>query len=147
MNKKDEIDRMEQNALSTGMALIFKKAEERYPIVEFALVFVHTELFVEYFTNHTIFSQSPGYVLQLFLEEISAKNIEISCVTEPQYDEDVAYWLGYLLADWKQEYNMGMSVIKKDHLEWLYNNYSTLHTQSTRYVYNEYVSEVLCKER
>lgn len=147
INQKDKYDMIEQHSLSQSIARVFEEAEKEYFIIDFSLIFINTELFTKYFTDYTIFSQSRKYILQLFYEEISSKNISLMNITEPQYDGDVAYWLGYLLAEWKQEYIMDMSLIAKEHLKWLYDNYDVLHTQSVKYVYQEFVTEILCKEK
>lgn len=140
---RDKYDIIEQHALSRSVARIFEEAEKRYPLLEFSHSFINTELFRDYFSDYTVFSQSRKYVLGLYEEEFAKNSVSVPRVEGTQYDGDVAYWMGYLLAEWAQEYNLNMSTVSPEHLEWLYNNFDVLHTQSVRYVYREYVCDVL----
>lgn len=138
--KKDDVDYLEQHALSMSMGMIFKFAVRKYEFKPFVMTFLKTALFQEYYTNHTIFSQSALYVLELFQEDLDNANMELPMKNE-EYDADVAYWMGYLIAEWYQEYEMNPLSFTEEQFNWLYFNYDTLHTQSVKYV-----AEVLLEE-
>ena len=146
-----ELEDMERRALSRGMGLVFERAEKKYPIIPFTMIFKDSNIYKEFFTNHTIFSQSPGYVLELWMEELEEKHINIHAIIQenntPQYDGDVAYWIGYTLATWYQKYRFDMNTLTQGQVEWLYYGYDTLHTQTMRFVYEEYLIEMLGHDR
>lgn len=141
--RKDRYEMMKQHSLSQTVGRIFVEAEKRYPLLEFAYLFINTDLFGIYFEDYTIFSQSRRYVLQLFEEELAKKNQPITRTGQTQCDSDVAYWMGYLLSEWSQGHGLDMSLVTREHLQWLYNNYDVLHTQSVEYVNCEYTEEIL----
>jgi len=137
-NGKDEMDLWHQHSLSYGMAHVFKCASIRnMDLLSFSEVFLKSDLFKEYFVNHTIFSQSPFYVLSLFKEELKDIDIKERSLAE----EDIAYWFGFLFGEWYQEGWVDFSFLGKKELVWIYQNFDTMHTQSVRYTYEVFSEE------
>lgn len=140
--KKDDLDYMEQHGLSGVLAMIFEKACQRYNLQEFTFSFLKSNIFKEFFVNPTIFSQSPLYVITLYLEELEEKKQNIHSLQENPsvYDTEVAYWIGYLLGEWYQEYCFVPEEFTLQEYKALYDGYEVLHTQSVKYV-AEYLLE------
>ena len=99
---------------------------------EFTFIFLNSDLFPQYFVNHTIFSQSPFYILALLDEEMQTKGLNFT-VPKKYMEDDIAYWMGYLFAEWYQEYEFNPSQLTEKHFEWLFFQYDVLHTQSIKY--------------
>ena len=132
MCNKDEVMLLEQQALSRMMAMIFQAAAKKYELLAFTIAFLDCPLFEDFFINHTIFSQSPLYTLELFEEKLSEKNISIP--PNDKNDTDIAYWMGYIFAEWYQEFDFAPNTLTAEQFFWLYENYDIFHTQSIRYV-------------
>lgn len=141
--EKDKVDLMEQWALSTNIALLFKKVVENKDLIDFTLHFLKSDIYKQYFTNHTIFSQSPLYVLQLFKEELFENNKDYDSLIkkEEMYEEDIAFWFGYMLSEWQQDGKIDVASLTYEDLDWLYVNYDVLHTQDVKYVFDVFMEE------
>lgn len=132
MIDKDEVLLLEQHALSRMMAMLFQAAAKKYELLTFTMTFLYCPLFKDFFANYTLFSQSPLYTLEIFEEKLSKKNISLP--EKDSDDTDVAYWMGYVFAEWYQEYDFEPKSYTIDQFIWMYKNYDILHTQSIRYV-------------
>ena len=141
--EKDKVDLMEQWALSTNIALLFKKVVENKDLIDFTLHFLKSDIYKQYFTNHTIFSQSPLYVLQLFKEELFENNKDYDSLIkkEEMYEEDIALWFVYMLSEWQQDVKIDVASLTYEDLDWLYVNYDVLHTQDVKYVFDVFMEE------
>jgi hypothetical protein len=149
--KNEKIDEKKMQAfeaehrvnLSKAMGDIFVAAAKRVDLQSFALAFLKSETFVDFFTNYTIFSQSATYVLAEYKEELKEKNSD--AFLAKKYEEgDIAYWFGYMFGIWHQELGENFSDLTGADIEWLWYNYEVLHTQSVEYVHDLYLED---KER
>ena len=132
--------KLEQSFLIRKMAFIIEEASKTYDLADFFNKFAKSDFFYKCFDDETIFSQSPKYVLALFFEECKD-----SIKERTMYEEDIAYWMGYLIGEWYTRHFFNPRELTFDDIEWLRDNFDTLHTQSVRYVYNLYNDE-RCRE-
>lgn len=133
-----------QSGLCKSMGMMFERVAKEKDIIDFSLYFFKSEVYERYLDDWTIFSQSPLYVLQLFKEEIETtkkSTYDLFIKKNTRKEEDIAYWLGFLITDWRIDYEYDPKSLTKDNLIWLYLNYETLHTQSCKYVYEVFQEE------
>lgn len=127
-------------ALSIGLAQVCKKAAKIWDFHDFLFTFLKSETYVSYYTDETLFSQAPGYVLQIFKEELDNKHIAYP-KSSTILDTDIAHWMGYLIGQWNLNYEININNFNDTQYNWLYFGYDTLHTQSTGYVLDLFLSE------
>lgn len=131
-DKPDKYARTFALALSRKLASVFEDAILTYKLIPFVETFIKSDLFSHCFSDETVFSQSKKYIIELFNEELTIKQIQIP-LEDARYDKDVAYWIGYILADWYQLHGLDMNVLSHEDIVWLYDGYDTFHTQDVEY--------------
>lgn len=129
---RDEVDRQLWPAMETNIGWVFEAAAKNgADLCSFADVFLRSEVFERYFTDLTVFSQSPLYVLELFEDE---RHPEI----KPAWREEseVAYWFGYLFAAWHLDTGIsGHEIADCYDMQDIWDSYDPLHTQAIEYAF------------
>lgn len=138
MTMEDRAIQFHNDGLKAKFASLFEIASKKYDIRSFFFVIIDTPLFTDCFLSEDVYSQSPKYILELFEEQ--CKNKPLSRVL---FEEDIAYWVGYLSASFYLDSGFDIRTINKEQFDWLYDNYDILHTQSVKYVYQEFTEEIL----
>ena len=149
MSMKDNAELLIENAIKNKIGSIMELAvNNRYELKSFIHHYYTSDLMERFYDDFTICSQGHKYILTLFREEITEKNISI-----PLYDvvksEDLApaFWIGYIFTEWYYKYKMtGKEILELYDYEAIYDSYDTLHTQSASYAIN-FMIENFAKNR
>ena len=108
----DDIDTISQ-ALKEGV-------KKRYNLPNLAFYFFTSDIFMRYFKDMSLHSQSPRYVLEKFEREMLEKDIKLqtSLGMDPM-DLDRAEWVGGTLVWWKHiDDTLSQDILKKIDYEW-----------------------------
>lgn len=131
---------MHRIGLAESMGDIFTAAAETYSLPEFAYAILHSRFFPGYFEDLTVFSQLKYYALEILEEHADFQAFHVPARSAP-YDEEHAYWLGYLFAEWFLVNGIDPSKISTDTINWLYSGFEVLHTVDTQYCYDLFVED------
>ncbi len=102
-----------------------------------------TDLFISFYDNYTLHSQSPNCIANEFIKEISGKiltedeflkqyNIPIN-KSQKEIDSISGYWMGFLLMQWLIKDKNAINLIRQCNMESVYWAYDMLHTQDINY--------------
>lgn len=135
---QDKAEQTLLHGISRNVARMFELAAEKYEIVPFVCVFLASDVFNRIHEDGTLFSQAPGYILEVFEEEETRSCKDISVLEEgAPADTEAAYWMGYLFSEWTGTTDeTGKDIVKKYSIADIYDSYDVLHTQGIRYAVN-----------
>ena len=128
-NREDIGKNYLNHALRNKFGHIFEYACEcGKDIVVFAETLLQDDLFDDYFLDNIVQSQSHKYIYDLFAEE----EIFATIPDKPNaiYDKDIAYWMGYLIAEWHQLEDISGKEIVEYGIQGIYDDYIASHTVS-----------------
>lgn len=133
--------------LSNVLGHTFEELLRRgYNLVQCCIEFMNSDLAKEFFIDGTIFSQSYKYIASLCEESFGPRLIKLA--ESEIYDIDVAYWMGYLISEIIQTAEEDRYYLNAYTIQWIYDGYDTLHTQTCAYVLRLMKDEykgIMCK--
>lgn len=102
-----------------------------YDICDFLSKIIKTECFKNFENEHTLYTQGYHCIAGRMLECVTDKIKKHE--DRPPFDEDTAYWMGYVLMYWKLSDPDAIKLLSYINFEGLYWAYEALHTQDIKY--------------
>ena len=125
-NDITKVNRALEICVQNKIAAIFEKAiMKKYDLLSFTKLFLESNLYSYIYDDFTIYSQAPGYALCILCEEVGDDKLKsISLPDAALYDLSVAYWMGFLFAEWHYIENIsGLEILCKYNLSQIYNSF------------------------
>ena len=118
---------------SFGRACRAVNTRYKLSIVDFIYEFLKSDIARTYQYDYTLYSQGDRCIAGKILDALNKDNIKPVDDDTTLADEEVAYWLGYLIMSWIYEDDCEPADLLKYDWERIYWGYDVLHTTSIKY--------------